>query len=404
METVVKRIKDFNKGYDKDLVRLKYKLMSENAFRFFRGTCHLFYEDLVKSKELPPSPLAWICGDLHVENFGSFRGDNHLVYFDLNDFDEGLLAPLLWEIVRMVTSILIAFTSLKIEEKKALNMIQLFLKVYSETLAKGKARYIEPKIAEGIVCKFLNAAKARTQEQMLKKRTVKKKKKLILLIDNKRHLEIEKDLKEELIHQVPAWLKYNNELPDNYNVMDAIFRIAGTGSVGLKRYCLLLQNRNKLEDYLLLDMKQAMPSSLHPYINTSQPKWDSEGQRIITIQSRMQNVSPALLSATTFKRHSYTIQEMQPSEDKIDFSLIKDQYRDIYKVVNDMAILTASAQLRSSGHQGAAVADELIAFSKEKVWQNRIIDYAINYAHQTTTNYLFFRKARKENYFTESIV
>ena len=42
---------------------------------------------------LPHSPVCWICGDLHIENFGSYKGDNRLVYFDLNDFDESILAP-----------------------------------------------------------------------------------------------------------------------------------------------------------------------------------------------------------------------------------------------------------------------------------------------------------------------
>jgi uncharacterized protein (DUF2252 family) len=100
------------------MVQLKYDLMSENPFRFFRGTCHLFYEDLAAAKPLPLSPLAWTCGDLHIENCGSFRGENGLVYFDLNDFDEALLAPAAYEVVRLVTSIFVAFDTLSVEPKK----------------------------------------------------------------------------------------------------------------------------------------------------------------------------------------------------------------------------------------------------------------------------------------------
>ncbi len=85
-----------------------------------------------------PSPVSWICGDLHLENFGSYKGNNRLVYFDLNDFDEAILAPTYLELVRLVTSIFIAFDSLKIEQKKAANMARLFLKAYSETLQKEK--------------------------------------------------------------------------------------------------------------------------------------------------------------------------------------------------------------------------------------------------------------------------
>jgi uncharacterized protein (DUF2252 family) len=119
METLYERLTRFNMGLLPEKVALKYEAMAENAFRFFRGTCHLFYEDLAAAEPLPLSPLAWICGDLHIENFGSYKGDNKLVYFDLNDFDEALLAPASYETVRMVTSIFIAFDNLDIEPEKA---------------------------------------------------------------------------------------------------------------------------------------------------------------------------------------------------------------------------------------------------------------------------------------------
>jgi uncharacterized protein (DUF2252 family) len=116
---LLERLITFNTGLLPDMLELKYEAMAENVFRFFRGACHLFYEDLAKAAPLPLSPLAWICGDLHIENFGSYKGDNKLVYFDLNDFDEGLLAPASYELARMVTSIFIAFDSLKIAPEKA---------------------------------------------------------------------------------------------------------------------------------------------------------------------------------------------------------------------------------------------------------------------------------------------
>jgi uncharacterized protein (DUF2252 family) len=51
------------------MVELKYKAMAENLFRFFREANHIFCEDLKKSALMPPSPVSWICGDLHLENF-----------------------------------------------------------------------------------------------------------------------------------------------------------------------------------------------------------------------------------------------------------------------------------------------------------------------------------------------
>src|SRR5262249_8973269 len=140
---------------------LKYQMMAANAFRFFRGTCHLFYEDLSRAAPLPPSPATWICGDLHLENFGSYKGENRLVYFDLNDFDESILSPASWELIRMLTSIFSAFDSLQISSREALRTAGLFLQTYSATLRKGKARYIEPRIAKGIVRSFLEQVEER---------------------------------------------------------------------------------------------------------------------------------------------------------------------------------------------------------------------------------------------------
>ena len=135
MENVSKKIIAYNSGRLPDMLQLKYKAMTENLFRFYRGTNHLFCES-IKTFPLPTSPVAWLSGDLHLENFGSFKSDNRLVYFDLNDFDEAVLGPVSYELLRMTTSIFIAFEVLQIEQKRALNMAQLFLKNYSKVLEK----------------------------------------------------------------------------------------------------------------------------------------------------------------------------------------------------------------------------------------------------------------------------
>jgi uncharacterized protein (DUF2252 family) len=402
MSTIKKRIKDFNKDYLADKVQLKYSFMAENAYRFYRGTCHLFYEDLAHSAELPSSPLVWASGDLHIENFGSYKSANGLVYFDLNDFDEALLAPAIWELVRMVTSIYVAFEALEIGEEEGGRMAKLYIKAYCDIISKGKALYIEPQVAQGIVCTFLAAVSDRKKKDLLQKKTIRKKGKMSLLLDDDRHLPVDKPLKKALKKHITDWINNNSDGPYNYKVIDTVFRIAGTGSVGVKRYAFLLKSKNKLNDnYLILDMKQATPSSLRPYVHVAQPKWASEADRMLTIQTRMQNISPALLSTTVFERESYVIQEMQPTKDKINFKVIKDRYRDIYQVIYDMATLTASAQLRSSGHQGAAVADDLIAFGKSDKWQEPILAYAKGYAKKVRKDHRAFVKAYKEGYFND---
>ena len=379
MISLAERLKSFNADLLPDKLQLKYEAMAENAFRFFRGSCHLFYEDLAAAEPLPLSPLAWVCGDLHIENFGSYKGDNKLVYFDLNDFDEALLAPASYETVRMVTSIFIAFDTLGIEAEKALNMARLFLKAYSATLAKGKAISIEPRTAKGIVCDFLNAATKSGEKELLKKRTTSKKKKIMLSLEDERHFKLEKKLRHELKAHINEWIATSSDGPYNYQVISAVFRLAGTGSIGVKRYLFLLKSTNTKNKYLLLDMKQARASSVFPYIPVQQLQWETEAARVIGVQQRMQNVPAALLSTTTFRKESYILQELQPVKDTIKFKQLKD-YRDMYQVIDDMAALTASAQLRSGGMQGSGIIDELMAFGTDQGWQEAVVIYARNYA------------------------
>jgi uncharacterized protein (DUF2252 family) len=393
MPELAERLIAFNKPLLPDMVPLKYEAMSENAFRFFRGTCHLFYEELAAAKPLSLSPQAWICGDLHLENFGSFRGENGLVYFDLNDFDEGLLAPAAYKVVRLVTSIFIAFETLQIEKEKALKMAELFVRSYCNTLKSAKAISIDPRIAKGILCDFLTSAGKHSEKDILKKRTISKKKKVMLSLEDERHFKLDKNLRKEVRAHINEWIKTSSDGPYNYEIIGLVFRLAGTGSIGVKRYLFLLKSTNTKNKYLLLDMKQARPSSLLPYVYVQQLAWETDAERITSIQRRMQNVPSALLSTTIFRDEAYVIQELQPVKDAIKFKLLRDDYRGMYQVIDAMGALTASAQLRSGGMQGSGNIDDLCAFGGDEGWQQAVVDYAEAYAAKVDKDYREFLKS-----------
>lgn len=399
MPKLTDRILAFDQGLLPDMLQLKYEAMTENAFRFYRGTCGLFYEDLATKGNLPEAPLAWICGDLHLENFGSYRGDNKLVYFDLNDFDEAVMAPATHEIVRLIASIFIAFESLDIDAERAGKMARLFIKSYATTLCKGKAYSIEPRTAKGVVMKFLKAAENSRYRHLLDKRTEEKGHKLVLSLHNERHFKVDKKLKAELLAHIGLWIEQSSDSPYNFKPKSVVFRLAGTGSVGVKRYLFLLKSTNYRNKYLLIDMKQSKPAALLPFIKNPQPAFTSENERIKIIQQRMQYVTPRLLSTTTFREDCYVIQELQPVKDSINFKMIRDDYRDLYQVIDDMGMLTASSQLRSAGIDGSATISDLMAFGQDESWQNPLLDYAYQYSRQVKSNYKQFLKDYKKGLF-----
>ena len=398
ISVVSQKINAFNAQFLPDKVQLKYKLLAADPFRFFRGTCHLFYEDLAKVS-LPASPNTWMCGDLHLENFGSFKGDNRLVYFDINDFDESILGPASWELARFITCIFVGAPVIGIEEKEALQWARLFLEKYAAILANGKARYIEIETANGIVRSFLQKVSLRTQDELLQKRILIEKKKVVLNTEIKKYLKLDTALQTELIHHLQNWALNQEGKLGSCEVLDVCFRVAGTGSLGVKRYLFLMQFTGNKKKYRLLDMKQVLPSSLSPYAGVNQPAWSTEAERVKAIKFRMQNVSPALLSTTVFKGDSFLLQELQPTEDKIDFNIIKDRYKDITEVINNMALLTASAQLRSSGRQGSAMIDDLIGFGNDDQWKEAIIEYARNYAGKVREDHRQFESEYRRGFF-----
>jgi uncharacterized protein (DUF2252 family) len=386
MASVFERIKKFNENRLPDMVQLKMKAMAENAFRFFRGTCHLFYEDLSGVKKFPASPQTWICGDLHLENFGSFKGNNRMEYFDLNDFDESILAPCGWEVVRMLTSIYVGLSSLEIKLNDIDELAGLFISQYAETLKLGKARYIDPRTATGIVHKFLKNIKKRKEKDLINKLAYTEKEGYAIKINNLTHFKIERSLKKELKQALNGWLNKTERL-DDYKVKDVAFRVAGTGSIGCKRYMFMLQDSQIKNKFIFVELKEATQSSVSLYNKIKQPIWASQADRVIAVKKRMQNVSPALLSTFDFQGINYVLQEMQPIADKVNFETIAGNRKDLRSVLTDMATLTASAQLRSGGIQGSAIIEELTAFGAEEDWQTGLKLYAKNYAQQVIKDY-----------------
>jgi uncharacterized protein (DUF2252 family) len=221
----------------------------------------------------------------------------------------------------------------------------------------------------------------------------------VLSLSDERHFKVDKKLRAELITHLTGWINQSTDSPNSYKVKSCVFRLAGTGSIGVKRYLFLLKSTKVRNQYLLIDMKQSMPSALVSYLNTKQPGWDNNAQRITSIQQRMQYVTPMLLSTTHFRGDDYVIQELQPVKDSINFKMIRDDYRHLYEVIDEMAMLTASSQLRSGGIQRSATIDDLMAFGKTDEWQDQLLSYAAKYANKMKAYYKQYLKDYKAGMF-----
>ncbi len=389
---IVDRIQKFNQGRNPELLKLKYKAMRRDIFSFYRGTCHLFYEDFPKTSPLNAAPPVWICGDLHLENFGSYKGDNRLVYFDMNDFDEAVLAPCTWDIVRLITSIIVGASSLKVNESEAVNLGNKFLDIYTNTLAQGQARNVERDTSQGLVKDLLDSLKKRDRKSFLDQHTENKKGQRILIIDQKHVIEATETQQQKVKKLLAAWQKLTKQDSDFFKVLDVQQRIAGTGSLGVERYVILVVGKGSPDGNYLLDFKQTENSSLQPYLTLPQPLWPSQADREVTIQKRVQATPPALLGAVVDGNQSYLLRELQPKQDKVNLQAADGNLGRLEKLMQTMAQVTGWDQLRSGGRQGSAIADDLIKFAHSADCRHQILDYARSYSSQVELDYQEFRQ------------
>jgi uncharacterized protein (DUF2252 family) len=392
MPDIAHTIASFNAGRDPQRLAMKYKLMRGSPFVFLRGTCHLFYARLPRDKVLDDAPPVWICGDMHLENFGSYKADNRLIYFDNNDFDEACLAPSLYELVRLLTSVLVGASDLKLSRAQALALCHTAVDSYGASLALGKSRWIEAETSVGMVRDLFDALASRSRAAHLDRRTVLKEKARVLKVDGKKALPVSDEARVAVMAFMQKFAA-GEPNPGFYRIIDVARRIAGTGSLGVDRYVILVEGKGSPDGNYLIDLKEALPSSVTPRVRTPQPKWQTEAQRVVEIQRRNQAVSQAFLHAVEFNQRSYVLRSLQPSEDRVALSDWDGKLPRLEAVVNSMAELSAWAHLRSGGRQKSSIADDLIAFGSRKDWQLPLIELATQCEAQVNADWKAYCEA-----------
>jgi len=389
--SAVKIIKEYNSDRHPEILRFKYKAMSASPFRFLRGTCHLFYEDYSTRPAMTTDPTSvWLCGDMHIENFGAYQGDNNLGYFDINDFDESTRAPLTWDLARFLVSLQLSTASIGVDMKEIHVLSSVFLNTFHEILKAGKSKTVEAPTSTGVIKTFFSQLSERTRKNFIAEKTVLVKGQLQLIKTKDHWLLLNKDTSDRVMGFIEKWNEGLGE--ERYKLLDIAYRLAGTGSMGLERYVVLAKKKS---EYFFLDFKFAQQASIDLYV---EPKiiWKNNAQRIINVQKMTQHVSPALLQRVVIDGNSYVMRELQPLEDKLDFSILDAKKGKLNEVIGTMAEMAASAYLRSSGWMGSSTIDELIDFGSTHDWRKGLYTFASNYKDQVIADFKEFKTALKD--------
>jgi len=392
-ESIIQAIQARDAGRDPERLAIRYTKMRESPFVFLRGACHLFYAALPASPVLDQAPLAWCCGDLHFENFGSYKADNRLVYFDINDFDESALAPCTWDLVRLLTSLQCGAESLRASETEAVQVAADCLSAYRDALMRGKPLWVEAETASGLIADLFVTLAERKRPEFINSRTELKGDQRQIKLDGIKALPIDKDERKKVI----AFMKdfaASQPKPGFFKVLDVARRIAGTGSLGVMRYVILIEGKGSPDENFLLDLKASQASSLLPRlqaIKVAQPPATDEASRIVGAQKRLQAVDHAFLHAVEFDGKPCVLKDLQPSEDKVALGDWGKKIERLSDAARTMGSVLAWDHLRASGRHGSANADELGNFASGEKWMHELLGISVEMTRITRQQWEIFR-------------
>jgi uncharacterized protein (DUF2252 family) len=108
-----------------------------------------------------------------------------------------------------------------------------------------------------------------------------------------------------------------------YRPMDVAFKVVGTGSVGLRDYCVLMEG-NGAKDPLFLQIKEEVSSGYAPYVAAS-ARWTNkhQGRRVVEGERAMQVQSDPFLGWTTLQGRDYLVRQLNDHKASIQLESLK---------------------------------------------------------------------------------
>jgi uncharacterized protein (DUF2252 family) len=389
--SVLAQILKVNRGRDPALVRLKLKRMATSAFAFFRGTDHLFAAAWNKLGPIDAGPPVLCCGDLHLENFGIFAAADGRPRFGINDFDEALVAPASFDLVRCTASIFLAAEEWGLLPIQAANMALVFLATYGRVVSSanhivGPAAVLIGQQRHTILDLIANCAES--QASLIGRYTVTSKKGTTTIALDKKHFGLKKSLRRQIQQAVESYGKKHGHKKE-FKVLDVTGRIAGIGSLGVRRYSVLIRGTQSTGGRLL-DIKQAPPSAALAAVRLKQPTFrGGEALRVITAQQKIQGVAARGLDVIVIGKQSYRMRDMIPDENRISLDACRKRPDRLLAAVQLAGVITGKAHLRGLSGSYRSAKQRLLQWTRGPAL-DAILSAAIKFAGCTVKQYEAF--------------
>ncbi len=384
-----------------ELIPYRFGRMAISPFAFYRGSAAVMAADLA---ETPATGLrVQACGDAHVSNFGEFATPERRLVFDINDFDETLPGAWEWDVKRLAASIDLVARDGTADPDARREIVSLVVREYRERLrAFAELSTLDlwhasisvedvlehfPKGYRPRVARHLSRARRKTHRRAVAKLTE-------VVHGHRRFIEspplivrlhrTEFDLDDAL----GLLDGYRKSLPDDrrhvldqFEMVDIARKTVGVGSVGTRCWVALFEGPELREDdWIVLQVKEAGPSVLEPYMGES--ALPHHGLRVVTGQRLTQSASDGFLGwseGPTTGRHYY-VRQLWDAKGSGDPTLMDPVGLAHY------GALCAWALARAHARTGDAVT--IAAYlGKSRAFDDAIAEFAARYADQAEVDH-----------------
>lgn len=387
-----------------DEVAAKYRKMAADAFGYFRGTAPLFHEAVQRQRSaFTGEPAQWLLlnGDVHLQNFGSRRDASGVDVFDLADFDEAGYGPVVHDVWRLATSLVLA-ARLRDVDAAAIDTV---LGDLARHYASAFAGFVgdEPSPARFRLTADDTAGHVRKRIARLAK---KSRAELLASIGNGDKWAAVPRSRWPAF--ATALASYRDSLPAGTTEPlgdDSLLAVherrgAGNGSLGRHRYHLRVAAGEA--DELILEFKEQAASALRL---SAKPKDEAEaeddaqpalpahhGQRVAAAIRRLQSHPDPRTGWTTLDGLPFLVREKSPFEADLDYDKL-DSPAAWQGVAGYTAQLLAKTHaLGSPGTSSAAIARRLVAAPRD--FADELREVAQHLATRVEAEHQAFRRWR----------
>jgi uncharacterized protein (DUF2252 family) len=422
------------KGRVPSLVKLKNERMAASPFGYFRGAVPVMAADLAT---LPTTGiLVQLCGDAHVRNLGAYAAEDGRLIFDINDFDETFRGPFEWDLKRMAASLVLAGRESSGKELLCERAVQRFVESYSERMrvyapmpiidvARDQiSRFDDVAPVHAALRKAVRSTPLRTLKDLTipvtssaggpaagKKhpdgqspdgqspdgqnpggqgetarltapRRFREQKPVLFHIDDVESAKVLASL-----HGYRATLQSQRQhLFSLYKPLDVCFKVVGTGSVGLRDYCIYMEG-NGSEDPLFLQVKEEAQSAYAPYLKDPDvPR--HQGQRVVEGQRLIQTGTDILLGYTTIDGRDYLVRRLSDHKASIELEDLRGDGLVEYAIL--------CGELLARGHARSGDPRQIAGYlGSGESFVTAIVEFGRRYADQTEKDWAELKKAKQ---------